>query len=59
MPSKLPRLLTVAETAQHTRVSEKTIRRRMQDGQLRFHRVGRRQVIREEDVLAMLNRVSL
>jgi excisionase family DNA binding protein len=52
---KLPRLLSVDESAGVAHVSPKTIRRRMASGQLRYYRIGSRTLVGEEDLLAMLN----
>jgi excisionase family DNA binding protein len=54
--SKVPRLLTIPETAEHSRVSTKTVRRWIDCGDLHAHRPGRKILISEEDLLSFLNR---
>jgi len=49
-----PRLLSVATVALHLGVSEKTVRRLVDDGQLPTHRVGRLIRISETDLAAFI-----
>jgi excisionase family DNA binding protein len=51
-----PRLMSVATVALHLGVSEKTIRRLIDDGQLPTHRVGRLIRISETDLAAFIAR---
>jgi excisionase family DNA binding protein len=53
-PSRLPRLLTVEETAEALGVSTKTIRRRIEAREIPVHRPGRLIRIAEADLLAYL-----
>ena len=53
-PSRLPRLLTVAETAEALGLSIKTIRRRIDAREIPVHRPGRAVRIAEADLLAYL-----
>src|SRR3954454_21737571 len=56
-PSKRrPGFLAVAEVAQTLRVSVKTVRRWIEQGELRVHRLGRQLRISEEDLSAFINR---
>ncbi len=55
-PSRVPRLLPLTEVARTLQVSVKTIRRWMDCGELRFHRIGRQIRISEEDLSAFINR---
>jgi excisionase family DNA binding protein len=54
-PLLLPRLLSIAEVARHLGVSEKTVRRLVEDGRLRSYRVRRQLRISEEDLTAYLS----
>jgi excisionase family DNA binding protein len=54
--SRLPRLLDVTAVAKHLGVSTKTVRRRIEGGELHVHRVGRQLRISEEDLVIFLNR---
>lgn len=56
MPSRLPRLYTVAEVAKQLSISTKTVRRWLQGGQLHAHRLGRQLRLSEEDLVAFLAR---
>jgi len=53
-PTPTPRLLSVATVALRLAVSEKTIRRLVQDGRLLSHRVGRQIRISESDLATFL-----
>jgi excisionase family DNA binding protein len=55
-PTSIPRLLSIAAVALHLGLSEKTVRRLIQDGQLPSHRVGRQIRISEMDLAAFLLR---
>lgn len=46
---RLPRMLAVADLAEHWQVCTKTVRRWIERGDLRMHRVGRQLRISEED----------
>jgi excisionase family DNA binding protein len=52
--SKLPRLFTVSEVAQHANVCSRSVRRWIKDGQLSVHRLGRQLRVSEDDLLAFL-----
>jgi len=52
--SKLPHFYGVKEVASLIGVCSKTIRRRIDSGDLHVHRLGRRILISEEDLLAFL-----
>lgn len=53
----LPALLSIAQVADATGLSTKTIRRRVEDGTLRAHRVGPRVIrIEADSVFALLGR---
>lgn len=56
LPNRVPRLLTIAEVALHLRVCQRTVSRKIKDGDLRSHRVGNRIRIPESDVIAYLLR---
>ena len=59
MPSKVAApcpLLSVAETADRLRVSEKTVRRMIGAGELPVHRVGRLWRVSQDDLLVFLAR---
>lgn len=53
---KLPHLLTIKEVADHLQVSTKTVRRRIQAGELRSYRLGRLVRVSEEDLTLMIMR---
>jgi excisionase family DNA binding protein len=54
-PTGLPALLTIAQVADATDLSTKTIRRRVADGTLLAHRIGPRCIrIERDSVLALL-----
>jgi excisionase family DNA binding protein len=54
-PAGLPTLLTIAQVADATGFSPKTIRRRVSDGTLRAHRIGPRMIrIERDSVLGLL-----
>jgi len=55
MPTGLPALLSIAQVADATGFSCKTIRRRCADDTLRWHRIGPRCIrIERDSVLALL-----
>lgn len=51
---QLPRLLTISEVAVRLRICTKTVRRRIQRGELHVHRIGRQLRISEEELGAFL-----
>jgi excisionase family DNA binding protein len=51
-----PRILAVADVAHRLDVSTKTVRRWIEQGDLRVHRLGRQLRISEEDLSAFINR---
>jgi excisionase family DNA binding protein len=55
-PTPIPRLLSIATVALHLDVSQKTVRRAVDDGQLAVHRVGRQLRISEADLAAYIAR---
>lgn len=55
-PSRLSRLLSVHQAAQHLQLSEKTIRRWIEREELAVHRLGRGLRIAEDDLAAFLSR---
>lgn len=55
-PKRRPGFLAVAEVAQTLRVSVKTIRRWIEQGDLHVHRLGRQLRISEQDLSAFINR---
>ena len=54
-PTKLSRLLTVADVAEHLKVDPRTVRRWIKNRALHFHQVGRQQRVTEEDLAAFLS----
>ncbi len=50
----LPKFLTVDEVAEVCRVSLRTVRRWIADGDLPVHRLGRRVLVSEDDFLRFL-----
>jgi excisionase family DNA binding protein len=50
----VPRLFSVADTARHLRVSAKTVRRWINEGNLPVHRLGRQIRIAEQDLVAFI-----
>jgi excisionase family DNA binding protein len=50
----MPRLFSIETVATHLDVSEKTIRRRIETGELRAHRVGRLLRVSELDLAAYI-----
>ena len=52
--SRLPRLFTVTEAAEHLRMCTKSVRRLIKAGKLPFHEVGNRHLIAEADVGAYI-----
>ncbi len=57
--SRLPRLLTVAETAAYLRLCTKTVRRKIAQGELPAHRDGRVVRIAEPDLFAYTARARM
>ena len=55
-PTPVPRLLSIATVALHLDVSQKTVRRPVDDGQLPVHRVGRQVRVSEADLAAFIAR---
>jgi excisionase family DNA binding protein len=56
-PTGLPALLSIAQVADATGLSTRTIRRRISDESLRAHRIGPRTIrIERDSVLALLGR---
>jgi excisionase family DNA binding protein len=55
-PAPAPRLLSVAAVALHLDVSQKTVRRLIDDGELPAHRIGRQVRISEPDLAAFIAR---
>lgn len=55
-PSSLPRLLTVDEVADVLGLSTKTIRRRIDSGDIPAHRLGRAIRVAEADLLSYLGK---
>ena len=54
--SRLPRLLSIKDVAKVLQVSTKTIRRWINDADLRVHRFGRQLRVSEEDLAAFVNK---
>jgi excisionase family DNA binding protein len=54
-PTRIPRMLAVTDIAELTRVSTRTVRRWIDSGDLRVHRLGRQVRVSEEDLAAFLN----
>jgi excisionase family DNA binding protein len=50
----IPRLFSVADTAQRLGVSARTVRRWIDEGQLPIHRLGRQIRITEADLIAFI-----
>jgi excisionase family DNA binding protein len=50
----LPILISVKETATHLGVSEKTVRRWIENGDLHIHRIGRLVRISEADLVVFI-----
>jgi len=55
-PTPAPRLLSIATVALHLDVSQKTIRRLIDAGELPIHRIGRQIRISEPDLAAYIAR---
>jgi excisionase family DNA binding protein len=55
-PQQAAHLLTVPEVAERLRLCPKTIRRMIDRGELRVHRIGRQLRISEEDLDAYLRK---
>lgn len=55
-PSRLPRLLALKDVAQMLQVSVKTVRRWIEQGELRIHTLGRQLRVSEEDLSAFINK---
>ena len=53
---RLPCLLSIKDAAKALKVSTKTIRRWIDDAELRVHRLGRQLRISEEDLAAFVNK---
>ena len=53
-PKPGAQLLTVGDVAERLQLSEKTIRRKITDGLIHVHRVGRKLRISEDDLLLYL-----
>lgn len=53
-PHRLPRLLTIVDTAEYLHVSPKTVRRILRKGELPFHEIGNQIRIAEPDLAAHL-----
>lgn len=51
----VPRVLSIAATAQHLGVSSKTVRRWIEQGELPHHRLGRQIRIAESDLIVFLH----
>ena len=51
---RLPRLFTIRQVAEHLSISDKTVRRWVEDGSLVVHRIGRQLRISEEDLAAFI-----
>jgi excisionase family DNA binding protein len=54
--SPAPRLLSIATVALQLDVSQKTVRRLIEDGELPIHRIGRQVRISESDLAAFIAR---
>ena len=52
--SKLPELLTLEEAAELMRVTVRTVRRRIEEGELSAYKFGGKVLLKREDLLAML-----
>jgi excisionase family DNA binding protein len=50
----MTRMLTVANVADRLQVSAKTVRRMIQNGEIRVHHVGRQHRISEDDLMLYL-----
>ncbi len=55
--SRIPHFFTVIEVARLLQISSKTVRRRIQCGELHAHRIGGQLRISEEDLAAFLARM--
>jgi excisionase family DNA binding protein len=55
-PAPAPRLLSTAAVAARLDVSQKTVRRLIENGQLPIHRIGRQVRISEPDLAAYIAR---
>ena len=53
--TRIPRMLAVTDIAEMMRVSTRTVRRWIDRGDLRVHRLGRQVRVSEEDLAAFLN----
>ena len=58
-PKRRPGFLGVAEVAETLGVSVKTIRRWIEQGELRVHRLGRQLRISDEDLAAFISRARV
>jgi excisionase family DNA binding protein len=55
IPAKLSPLLTIPDVAKHLKVDSRTIRRRIEDGELRAYRFGRLVRVSPEDLASFIN----
>jgi len=55
-PNPIPLFLAVGEIAERLRVSTKTVRRWIERGELRAHRLGRQLRVSDQDLSAFLHR---
>lgn len=51
---RAPQLLTVSDVAERLRISVKTVRRQVDQGELRVHRIGRQLRVSEQDLEAFI-----
>ena len=52
--TRAPQLLTVSDVAERLRISVKTVRRQVDQGELRIHRIGRQLRVSEQDLEAFI-----
>lgn len=52
--ARAPQLLTVSDVAERLRISAKTVRRQVDQGELRVHRIGRQLRVSEQDLEAFI-----
>ena len=55
-PSRLQKLLTISEVAEHLRLCSKTVTLKIKTGEIPAVYVGRRRRVTEDDLVAYLNR---
>jgi len=55
-PSPLPRLLVLRDVARTLQVSIRTVRRWVELGDLRVHKLGRQLRVSEEDLVAFISK---